>query len=240
MRVGEKTFFLLLLKSCKKLYFCRVLSNEFFQMKRWTVVCVIFCFSALLFSSCRVMLRNGDLVFFQPAGSDLEKAISLSTRTDTTLNFCHVGIVEILDGFPYVIEAVPEGGVERTLMGSHSHETYFIYRVRHRYAARNAVVLAWEHLGEPYDFYFQHDNGRMYCSELVWECCRKRDGSHLFSAQPMNFKSPDGTMPAYWVEWFTPLGVPIPQGEPGTNPNGLAQSKHLRFLGTRRYETCID
>ena len=53
------------------------------------------------------------------------------------------------------------------------------------------------------------------------------DGSCLFEEKPMNFLAPDGTMPAYWQSLFDGMGLPVPQGTPGTNPQDLSASPLL-------------
>ena len=87
---------------------------------------------------------------------------------------------------------------------------------------------ARKHLGEPYDYWFQEKNGRMYCSELVQESYLRADGSSLFASKPMNFKDSKGAFPAYWVTLFEKLGSPIPQDSPGTNPQDMADSPSWR------------
>ena len=67
----------------------------------------------------------------------------------------------------------------------------------------------------------------IYCSELVWYSFIDNDGEALFDAAPMNFKGADGSFPDFWIELFAEMGQPIPQGEPGTNPNHMAQESIL-------------
>ena len=46
----------------------------------------------------------------------------------------------------------------------------------------------------------------------------------------MNFRNADGTMPQFWTDLFSRLGEPIPEGEPGTNPNDMARSTLLQTV----------
>ena len=46
----------------------------------------------------------------------------------------------------------------------------------------------------------------------------------VFASKPMNFKDKDGNFPAYWTDLFSRLGIPIPQGVPGTNPQDMLTS----------------
>ena len=104
-------------------------------------------------------------------------------------------------------------------------------RLRDTTGTAQALEQARERLGLPYDYSFRPDNGKLYCSELVWECYRRPDGSPRFPAQPMNFRAPDGSMPAFWTELFERLGEQIPEGVPGTNPNDMARDPQLDEVG---------
>lgn len=70
----------------------------------------------------------------------------------------------------------------------------------------------------------------MYCSELVYESFLRRDGSHLFTAIPMNFRDKDGNMPEFWTGLFAGLGRDVPEGEPGTNPNDMSRDPALQLV----------
>ena len=104
-------------------------------------------------------------------------------------------------------------------------------RLRDTTGTAQALERARERLGLPYDYSFRPDNGKLYCSELVWECYRRLDGSPRFPARPMNFRAPDGSMPAFWTELFERLGEQIPEGVPGTNPNDMARDPQLDEVG---------
>ena len=93
---------------------------------------------------------------------------------------------------------------------------------------REAVRRAETYLGRPYDYAFATGMETVYCSELVWTCFLRKDGSHVFRSVPMTFKGPDGETDPYWVAHYEQLGAPIPEGEPGTNPNDLFREPVLR------------
>ena len=46
--------------------------------------------------------------------------------------------------------------------------------------------------------------------------------------KPMNFLSPDGSLPPYWEDLFERLNMPVPQGLPGTNPQDMSLSPLLK------------
>ena len=70
----------------------------------------------------------------------------------------------------------------------------------------------------------------VYCSELVHASFLQDDGTPIFSAKPMTFKDPEGETDPYWTEYYARLGVPIPEGEPGTNPNDLSRDPVLQEI----------
>lgn len=150
----------------------------------------------------------------------------------STGHYTHVAVALSIDSGCYLYEALPRQGVVCRPL---------------KEAMRDYPIAQWKQLsvpfdtlrlqrvlaravGHPYDDYFLPDNGRFYCSELVYEAYFSPDGHRLFEAQPMNFLAADGSMPAYWTHHFDSLGVAIPQGTPGTNPTDLAASPLLRNL----------
>ena len=90
------------------------------------------------------------------------------------------------------------------------------------------IESAKGHIGEPYDWSFRPDNGKMYCSELIYECYINDDGTHLFNAKPMNFRDEEGNMPLFWIELFEKSGESIPEGVYGTNPNDMSKEPFLK------------
>ncbi|MCQ2282339.1 MAG: hypothetical protein MJZ99_06925 [Bacteroidales bacterium] len=171
-------------------------------------------------------LANGDLFFVQDTAG-MGNAISKATG-----RYTHVGIIECVDSTIYLWEAIPTRGVICRPFDSlpEEYSRFTCCRLNVPFDTLRLQSCLHHFLGQPYDLYFQHDNGRMYCSELVYESFFDLQGNHLFQAQPMNFKATDGTMPSYWTNLFDSLGVPVPQGQPGTNPNDLHQSDILDVI----------
>ena len=46
----------------------------------------------------------------------------------------------------------------------------------------------------------------------------------------MNWRDADGNLPKYWQKHFENLGIPVPEGVPGTNPTDLSRSPILKKL----------
>lgn len=185
-------------------------------------------------------LHTGDLLFQVGKNSQMAQAITASTGNSATFDYTHVGIVIAAEGADSVLEAT-NGGVKMTALKDFlDRSAYFegypavvAMRLRDTTGTTAAVARARKLLGTPYDYTFRPANDKYYCSELVWECFRTTDGSHLFQTQPMRFRAEDGSMPQYWIDLFEELGEPIPEGALGTNPNDMARDPQLVETGYR-------
>lgn len=123
-------------------------------------------------SSAAPAFRDGDIVFQGNMGGQ-GAAIAQATRSPYT----HCGIVFIENGAPVVWEAV--GPVKRTSWkefvrhGTGGH--YVVKRLKEPPDARRIDALKRSGeamMGRPYDIWFQPDDERIYCSELVWKMYR--------------------------------------------------------------------
>lgn len=196
-------------------------------------------------------LRTGDLIFVgipldyaaeAPADS-MGTAIAASTGVAGGLNLIHVAIAEVKADSVWIIDATLRHGVDR-----HPLDTFltdftlkdgslpvFIVKRAEGVDPEAAVGKAKTFCGQPYDLYFLPDNGAMYCSELVRESFLDAAGRPVFDNEPMNFRAADGSMPPYWEWLFGRLGTPIPQGLPGTNPQGMSASPVLKEVPVRDF-----
>ena len=167
--------------------------------------------------------RCGDLLFCPQQKSDMEKAIGSSTG-----EYTHVAIVEVdSTSRVWIIEASGGKGVRRIPYSEWNHRNISVYRLNVPFDTAAVIARAKSFIGQPYDNSFLPDNGKMYCSELVYEAFLDADGKHLFNSQPMNFRDKSGKMPKYWKKHFRKLGIAIPEGVEGTNPTDLSKSPLL-------------
>ncbi|MDE5609140.1 MAG: hypothetical protein K2I66_02000 [Bacteroidales bacterium] len=180
--------------------------------------------------------QSGDLLFVLADASAFSGAIADATAQHDSLKFSHVAIVGVQNGQPYVVEASSRCGVART-----AWDTFFSLApkidgkpgvvamrvVADGFHAEQALARAETHIGEAYDWSFLPNNGKMYCSELVYESYLLEDGRALFSARPMNFRNAEGHLPEFWRTLFEELGEAVPEGIPGTNPNDLSKETSL-------------
>ena len=195
----------------------------------------------LTLAGCEVpsarQLRDGDLLFQVNGGSAFATAIHEATGRGGEVSFSHVGMVSVEADGIYVLEAEPERGVHLTPLDDFlstsactedGHPMVLVKRLADSELARRAVLEGKKYMGQPYDKAFLPDNGAMYCSELVYESFLGPDGTHLLQSRPMTFKNEEGTFPAYWTELFRGLGMEVPEGVEGTNPNDMARDAALQ------------
>ena len=196
-------------------------------------------------------LQNGDLIFVGlPAGYDaesgsLDAAIASATGEEGVLNLIHVAIAEVKADSVWIIDATLAHGVDRhpvdtfladfTLKDG-SYPTFIVKRVK-GIDADAGVERAKSFCGRAYDLRFLPDNADLYCSELVQLSYLDAAGEPVFSSEPMNWLAADGTMPPYWERLFGKLGMEVPQGLPGTNPQRMAQAACLEEIGEVPYLT---
>lgn len=183
-------------------------------------------------------LKTGDLLFQAGKTSDMSRAITAATEKNGRIDYSHVGIALHSPGADSVLEATGSGVrivplrdfLDRSARID-GRPAVVAMRLRDTTGTAASVARARSYLGLPYDWSYLPDNGKLYCSELVWESYRTCDGERLFPARPMNFRAADGSMPSFWTELFAELGEPIPEGVPGTNPNDMADEAILEEIG---------
>ena len=111
----------------------------------------------------------------------------------------------------------------------------YIGRVKPKYKNLIPHVIAFskQQIGVPYDDDYLYDNGKYYCSELIYDAFLHAYGKPFFELMPMTFKQPDSNefFPA-WVDYYNRINVEIPEGKPGCNPGGISTSDKIKIVGT--------
>ena len=174
--------------------------------------------------------QDCDLIFQIAGTTNFSKAITDATAHRDNVKLDHVGLIFTENDTTKVIEASAKHGVEITTLKEFIGKAvagYVIKRASVAFASSDIIQRAKTHLGKPYDWSFRPDNGKMYCSELIYECFRNLKGERIFHAQPMNFRDENGNMPQFWTDMFQNLGETIPEGVDGTNPNDLSKEAVL-------------
>jgi hypothetical protein len=177
-------------------------------------------------------LQDGDILFQKlPCGS-LCDAIIATTPCAEDRRFNHCGIVHIVAGKPFVIEAIGSRVQQTPLQKFLARDTAVNISAgrphwNNKKEGKQAAVQAAKFVGRPYDDAFLPGDTALYCSELVWEVS-KRGSKKLFRLEPMTFKTGGNTHPD-WIIYYNNLGVAPPEGVLGINPCGLANSPELDF-----------
>jgi hypothetical protein len=187
-------------------------------------------------------VQPGDLLFRDSNCGPICDAIKKVTTGYKGAKLTHVGIAaRDENGRTIVIEAVSAGVKETDLQEFLNRSTsdsnqpkVVVGRLKQSYrrlipaAIKEAEALK----GKPYDKGFEIDNDAYYCSELIYEIFRRANaGRPVFMLEPMTFKDPKTglTLPA-WREYFSNLGVEIPEGKPGINPGAISRSPAIDIV----------
>lgn len=83
-----------------------------------------------------------------------------------------------------------------------------------------------------YDDEFIYDNGKYYCSELIYDIFKEaNNGVPVFELEPMTFKSIKSKeyFPV-WVDYYKKLNFPIPQDSLGINPAGISRFEKMKIV----------
>jgi len=119
-----------------------------------------------------IPLKTGDLVFQSLPRNPIVDAIEGSTGSP----FSHCGIVVEKEGDLLVLEAI--GPVRYTELSKWIHRgrrnAYAAYRIQGISSEKIAAFIsaADRYLGRPYDIHYDFDDGRIYCSELIYKAYR--------------------------------------------------------------------
>lgn len=117
-------------------------------------------------------VREGDVIF-QTSQSQQSPLIQIATRSKIS----HCGIIVMKNGKPYVLETL------KTLVVTPLDK--FIARVEGgkywlKRSNKESIKIKYDgYLGIPYDLAFKFDNGRFYCSELIYDIYKNQLGIEL-------------------------------------------------------------
>lgn len=185
-------------------------------------------------------LKTGDLLFQDLDCGDLCDAIEQVTQSYRGRHFSHIGLVSVEGDSTYIIEAIGTT-VHRTPIFdfvNRNNNELLLGRVKRRYRkiATNAVNFALQQLGLPYDDIFLYNNGKYYCSELIYDAFRSANrDKDFFSLAPMTFMQPNSkSFFPVWVDYYQNLSAPIPEGMAGINPGGISLSAKLTMYYYRK------
>ena len=199
-----------------------------------SAVCCLFALHCQAYGQCTLTdLRSADLLFFAPTK---DNAITKVTQGIGDVAIDHVAIVHRTNSSITTIEAVHRGVVEMPIDSTWARtrqksETVIVGRINGGLDIPASIARALQHLGKPYDFFFEPSDSAIYCSELVQKAFVDIEGKPVFHTIPMSFHTPDGKILPYWTEYYRRAGKTVPEGALGTNPGQLSRSRRLIILG---------
>lgn len=182
-------------------------------------------------------LQNGDLLFVGAQKEQLSGAINRVTQRQSDITYDHVGILEVSDGQVYILHAIGKKGSVREPLDSlvfrkeGQNQGFAVYRLTEKFqsAIPEAIEKSKTLLGNPYNWSYVLNDSSLYCLDFVERAFRH---AGIFRLEPMTFIDPKtGKTDSYWAEFYRKLGMEVPEGQPGCNPNGMAANEALNRIG---------
>ncbi|KJD32008.1 hypothetical protein PK35_12415 [Tamlana nanhaiensis] len=182
-------------------------------------------------------MKTGDIVFRGASKSELSSAINDVTQTAKKNTYTHMGICEVINDKIFVYHSDLGKGVVRESLEDfykpdeatdYSVDLYRIKTISNKQIA-SAITKARALINKPYNVTYILEDEGFYCSEYIYELFKN---DSVFKLEPMTFKNPKTkTFHDGWVKHYNNLGIAIPEGKLGCNPNGMASSENLEFIG---------
>lgn len=190
----------------------------------------------LLAVHAQIKLKSGDFMLVAASNNSLSKAIDRVTKQDSSTHYSHIALVEKKGDSTWILHAAPEHGSERLLLDDYliqrkEQVQIDVYRLKKpfRKSIKPALVQAKKLLGKPYNFSYILNDDSYYCSDFVARSFAK---DSIFQFNPMTFVNPEThEIDAVWVNYYQQLNLQVPEGKPGCNPNGMAISDKIYFVG---------
>lgn len=187
--------------------------------------------------SQKIKLQDGDLIFQSMHCGELCDAINQVTEGYKGIDFNHMGMVVFQNDSIFVLEA---SGKEVKLtpyetFASYTNLPMYVGRVKKRYQKLipDAIEFGLQNIGVPYDDEYLYNNGKYYCSELIYDCFLASYKKPFFKLKPMTFIAPKSKeFFKAWQDYYNNLNTEIPEGKLGCNPGGISKSKKIKILGT--------
>lgn len=215
-----------------KLPFLRKLSNIF------SFLIIILTTTISCIKTEKFNIQNGDLLFQDLDSSPLCEGIEKVTIGFSDMKFSHIGIYTNINNEDYVLEAFD--GVDTVKLDEFLNRSLnkkkqpkvVVGRLQKKY--QNLIPNSLKHgmslINLEYDEEFKIDNGKYYCSELIYEMFLiSNNNEEFFELQPMTYKFKGQTLDV-WKDYFEKLNKIIPENEPGINPGGISLSKKIKII----------
>ncbi len=180
-------------------------------------------------------IRKGDLLFVGIPG-DYYLSDTLYNCGEIPVTYIHTSMLDVDSSGVWVVDATFKRGVDRHPIDSLVADfalrngrtlTLEVWRVKNNNNVSSCVEAAKAHMGTPYDIEFTPDNDYYYCTELIYESYVNGDGSHIFTAAPLDFGSGTIGEVDYWQRLASRVGGTMPQDVTGTVPSVMRAEECL-------------
>jgi len=174
------------------------------------------------------LLREGDIIFHESVSRQC-RAVKLATRS----RYTHAGIIITYDGRFMVLEAVQpvkitplESFIRRGVDGH-----FVVKRLKNRDRVLDAGTvgkmkrLGTSWLGKNYDLYFEWDDRRLYCTELIWKLYKRAAGVEVGKLRKL--REFDLSHPHVKQLMAERYGPRVPLDEPVISPQGMFEAENL-------------
>ena len=196
-------------------------------------------------------LREGDLLFQDLNCGDLCDAIEAVTKGVDGKKFSHCAMVININDTIQIVEAIGDKVQLNSIKNffSRSGDTSTINnitvaRVNPQFETliHKAIQFAKIQIGQPYDNEFLLDNGKWYCSELLYQSFKEANNqTDFFELEPMTFidKKTNLFFPA-WVDYYKQINTEIPEGKAGINPGLISRSSKIQIIKINSFNDIND
>ncbi|SDL74570.1 YiiX/YebB-like N1pC/P60 family cysteine hydrolase [Pedobacter antarcticus] len=188
----------------------------------------------------KTILKEGDFLFQQISCGPLCDAILAVTSGYQGQKFNHMGMVILQQDSLMIVEAIGKDVHLSSISDFLKRSANPVYTGRLKQEYQRLIPAAahfsLDQLGTPYDDAFLYQNGKYYCSELIYDAFLSANrGEPVFELQPMTYKVPgSNSFFPVWKDYFDNLKQPVPEGLPGCNPGGISLSDKIDMAG--RYQ----
>ena len=185
--------------------------------------------------------QEGDFLFQDLDCGPTCDAIEAVTWGVDSVKFSHIGLVINENGEWKVIEAISKGVVLTPIdeflnrsFDTNGKPKVWVGRLKPEYTklVEKSIETIPDYLGMEYDDEFIYNNGKYYCSELIYDIFKNaNNGKPIFNLEPMTFKSlKSNEYFPVWITYYKDLNFPIPQDSIGINPAGISRSEKIEIV----------
>ncbi len=178
------------------------------------------------------MFKNADLLFLQSVPDNFSQAIVDSTVTSKKTTYDHVALIEVTSNNEiFVLHSLPSTGSIRESYSEFKTRNWAridLFRSNQLINATQIVAQAKQLLGQPYNDSYSPNAHGFYCADFVYTAFKN---NQIFKLIPMNFmdQKAEAILP-FWVDYYSQLGISVPNGQPGLNPNEMVHQGNLHKI----------